>query len=99
MFTLSGAGAVELEHRRPGIRAPPPGAGRRTRGFGRARGQRLGCRLSAPPPEEEDAGMFSSTPQPAADARTLHRTQRDLVAASLLVCPPRTTKPIHRRWV
>jgi hypothetical protein len=42
--------------------------------------------------------MFSSTPQPAADARKLHRTQRELVAASLLACPPRTTKPTHRRW-
>ena len=37
--------------------------------------------------------MFTSASQPAADARELHRTQRALVAASLLACPPRTTKP------
>jgi hypothetical protein len=37
--------------------------------------------------------MLTSTSQPAADARV----QRELVAASLLACPPRTTKPTRHR--
>jgi hypothetical protein len=65
----------------------------RTHPFGRARRETLACPLSARVREEHDEGMLTSTPQPAADARALHRTQRELVAASLLACPPRTTKP------
>jgi hypothetical protein len=41
--------------------------------------------------------MLTSNSQPAADARALHRMQRELVAASLLACPPRTTKPTPHR--
>jgi hypothetical protein len=40
--------------------------------------------------------MLTHASQPAADARTLHDMQRKLVAASLLACPPRTTKPTPR---
>jgi hypothetical protein len=43
--------------------------------------------------------MLTTATQPVADARELHRQQRALVAASLLACPPRATKPTHRRWV
>jgi hypothetical protein len=42
--------------------------------------------------------MFTSTSQQQADARELHRSQRALVAASLLACP-RDPKPTPRRWV
>jgi hypothetical protein len=59
--------------------------------------QTLGCSLSAPGPEAEYVAMLTSTSQPAADARALHRVQRELVAASLLACPPRTTKPTRHR--
>jgi hypothetical protein len=41
--------------------------------------------------------MTSSTTQSGPSPIDVHRTQRALVAASLLVCP-RGAKPTHRRW-
>jgi hypothetical protein len=38
--------------------------------------------------------MFTAAP--IAEARELHRSQRALVAASLLACPPRDSKPAPR---
>jgi hypothetical protein len=42
--------------------------------------------LGAGPAEEEAESMFTAVP--SAKARELHRSQRALVAASLLACPP-----------
>jgi len=41
--------------------------------------------------------MLSTVSQPKAAAAELHRSQRALVAASLLACPG-GAKPTHRRW-
>ena len=43
--------------------------------------------------EEEACPMFTSVP--SAKARELHRSQRALVAASLIACPP-GTRPSKR---
>ncbi len=41
--------------------------------------------------------MLTSVSQPTASALQLHRSQRALVAASLLACPG-NSRPTHRRW-
>ena len=41
--------------------------------------------------------MPKNAPQPSFSAVELHRAQRALVAASLLLCPG-ASKPTHRRW-
>ena len=57
-----------------------------TRGFGIGRSQTRGCTLGARPAEEEACAMLTSVPSDK--ARELHRSQRALVAASLIACPP-----------
>ena len=68
--------------------ADPPvrGAEGHTRGYGIRRGQTRASTLGAGPSEEEAVAMFTAVP--SAKARELHRSQRALVAASLLACPP-----------
>ena len=62
------------------------GAEGHTRGFGSGRAKRQASPLGAGPAEEEAVPMLTSVP--SAKARELHRTQRALVAASLIACPP-----------
>ena len=62
------------------------GAEGHTRGFGIGRSQTRACPLGAASPWEEAMPMFTAVP--SAEARELHRSQRALVAASLLACPP-----------
>ena len=68
--------------------ADPPvgGAEGHTRRYGRRRAQTRASTLGAGPAEEEAGSMFTAVP--SAKARELHRSQRALVAASLLHCPP-----------
>jgi hypothetical protein len=68
--------------------ADPPvrGAEGHTRGYGIRRVQTRACPLGARPTEEEAVSMFTAVP--SAKASELHRSQRALVAASLLACPP-----------
>ena len=66
---------------------PPAGGGEgHTHGYGRRRVQTRASPLGAGPSEEESVLMFTAVP--SAKARELHRSQRALVAASLLACPP-----------
>ena len=66
---------------------PPAGGGDgHTRGYGRRRAQTRASTLGAGPIWEESVLMFTAVP--SAKARELHRSQRALVAASLLACPP-----------
>ena len=69
----------------------------RTPVFGPVLPRTLACSLSARSREAEYVAMLTPASQPADSARDLHRRQRELVAASLLACPPRTTKPT-RHW-
>ena len=62
------------------------GAEGHTRGFGIGRSQTRACPLGAALAEEEACAMLTSVP--SAKARELHRSQRALVAASLIACPP-----------
>jgi len=66
---------------------------RHTRGFGGAPRTTLGTTRVAPPPQGDDVPMFTSASQ--IPARELHRSQRALVAASLLACP-RDARPARR---
>jgi hypothetical protein len=63
------------------------GAEGHTRGFGIGRSQTRGCPLGAGPADEEAVPMLTTVP--SAKAQELHRSQRALVAASLLACPAR----------
>ena len=65
---------------------PAGGADGHTRGYGIRRAQTRASPLGAGPAEEEAVSMFTAVP--SAKARELHRSQRALVAASLLACPP-----------
>ena len=62
------------------------GAEGHTRGYGSRRAQTRASTLGAGPAAEEAVPMFTAVP--SAKARELHRSQRALVAASLLACPP-----------
>jgi hypothetical protein len=62
------------------------GAEGHTHGYGRRRAQTRASPLGAGHAEEESVLMFTAVP--SAKARELHRSQRALVAASLLACPP-----------
>ena len=68
--------------------ADPPvgGADGRTPGYGRGRAKTRACPLGAASPSEEAVPMFTAVAN--AEARELHRSQRALVAASLIACPP-----------
>ena len=68
--------------------ADPPvrGAEGHTPGYGSRRTKKRASTLGAGPAEEESVSMFTAVP--SAKARELHRSQRALVAASLLACPP-----------
>ena len=68
--------------------ADPPvgGVEGHTHGYGSRRAKKRGSPLGARPREEEAVSMISTVP--SAKARELHRSQRALVAASLLACPP-----------
>ena len=68
--------------------ADPPlrGAEGHTPGYGSRRTKKRACPLGAAPREEEAVPMISTVP--SAEARELHRSQRALVAASLIACPP-----------
>jgi hypothetical protein len=68
--------------------ADPTGGGAdgHTHGYGIRRVQTRACPLGAGPAEEESVSMFTAIP--SAKASELHRSQRALVAASLLACPP-----------
>ena len=57
-----------------------------TRRYGGGRGKTRACPLGAASPSEEAMPMFTAVP--SAKAHELHRSQRALVAASLLACPP-----------
>jgi hypothetical protein len=57
--------------------------------FGDSRRKRLACTLYAAAGEEQASAMLSNAPKPSASKVALHRSQRALVAASLLACPPR----------
>ena len=57
-----------------------------TRRYGGGRGKTRACPLGAASPWEEAMPMFTAVP--SAEARELHRSQRALVAASLIACPP-----------
>ena len=63
-----------------------PGVDGHTPGFGGRRARTQASPLGAHPSEEEACAMFTSVP--SAKAQELHRSQRALVAASLLACPP-----------
>ena len=66
---------------------PPAGGGEgHTRGYGIRLAQTRASTLGAGPAEEEAVPMLTAVP--SAEARELHRSQRALVAASLLACPP-----------
>ena len=67
---------------------PLRGAAGRTRGYGGRRLRTQASPLCAGPAGKEAWAMFTSVPSPS--ARELHRSQRALVAASLLACPPVT---------
>ena len=62
------------------------GAAGHTPGYGRRCAQTPVSTLGAGPAGEESVLMFTAVP--SAKARELHRSQRALVAASLLACPP-----------
>jgi hypothetical protein len=68
--------------------ADPPagGADGHTHGYGGRRAQTRASTLGAGAAGEEAVSMFTAVP--SAKARELHRSQRALVAASLLACPP-----------
>jgi hypothetical protein len=68
--------------------ADPPvrGGVGHTRGYGRRLAKKRASPLGAAPREEEAVPMISTVP--SAEARELHRSQRALVAASLIACPP-----------
>ena len=68
--------------------ADPPvrGAARHTHRYGRGRAKTRACPLGPGSPGEEAVPMFTAVP--SAEARDLHRSQRALVAASLIACPP-----------
>jgi hypothetical protein len=69
------------------------GAEGHTRGVGIGRSQTRGCPLGAGPAEEEAVPMLTTVP--SAKAQELHRSQRALVAASLLACPS-VREPVKR---
>ena len=62
------------------------GADGHTLEFGRRRARTRGSPLCARAAVEEAVPMFTAVP--SVPARELHRSQRALVAASLLACPP-----------
>ena len=68
--------------------ADPPlrGVAGRTRRYGRWRRKTRACPLGAGRPREEAVPMFTAVA--SAEAHELHRSQRALVAASLIACPP-----------
>ena len=65
---------------------PPRGVDGRTHRYGRGRRKTRACPLGAASPWEEAMPMFTAVS--SAEARELHRSQRALVAASLIACPP-----------
>ena len=65
---------------------PPRGVAGRTRRYGRGRAKTRACPLGAASPREEAVPMFTAVA--SVEARELHRSQRALVAASLIACPP-----------
>ena len=65
---------------------PARGADGHTAGYGARRARTQGSTLGRGAAEEESVPMFTAVP--SAKAHELHRSQRALVAASLLACPP-----------